>query len=59
MTATIGDNVVDSSEESRVAMEVDFSAFGLVPFGVQYCDSISLEFPRSSHLSILTQIFGV
>ena len=60
MATAVLDDIVDGPEESRVTMQIDFTIFGLVPLGIQYCEEVSVSdlLPSRFH-RILTQIFGV
>lgn len=60
MATAVLNNIVDGSKESRVTVQIDFTIFGLVPFGIQYCEEASVSYLLSSRFQrILTQIFGV
>jgi hypothetical protein len=60
MAAAVLNDIVDGPEESRVAVKIDFTIFGLVPFGIQYCEEVSVsDLLPSRFQRILTQIFGV
>jgi hypothetical protein len=60
MAAAVLNDIVDGPEESRVAVKIDFTIFGLVPFGIQYCEEVSVSYLLPSRFqTILTQIFGV